>query len=343
MLFNHLIDLLKQSEANLIDYQIKNNSNIINGASIEKAESEELTFLEKENHLINSLNITNASAILIPNKQVLKEKANSKNISWASFDFPKLAFAEALNYLTPESKPYPEIHKSAFIGENVLIDDHVYIGPNVCIGDNCSIGEGTIIHAGVVIYKDVEIGKDNEFHSNCVLQRKTKVGNNCVIHSNAVIGSEGFGFIPTKKGWVKMPQTGLVVIEDNVEIGCSTNVDRPSVGETRIGEGTKIDNLVQIGHGVIIGKSCAMASQVGIAGGAILGDNVILAGQVGVTNRVKVGDRVVASSKCGIHTDIEPGQIISGFPAIPNRLWLKCSANFKKLPEIAKSLSKLKK
>ena len=138
-----------------------------------------------------------------------------------------------------------------------------------------------------------------------------------------------------------MPQIGKVIIESNVEIGSCSTIDRPSVGETRIKEGTKIDNLIQIGHGVEVGKNCAFAAQVGVAGGAIIGDGVILAGQVGVGNRVKVGANVIASSKCGIHTDIEPGEVISGFPAIPNKLWLRCSANFKKLPELAKAIKKI--
>jgi UDP-3-O-[3-hydroxymyristoyl] glucosamine N-acyltransferase len=164
-----------------------------------------------------------------------------------------------------------------------------------------------------------------------------------VVHSNAVVGSEGFGFVPTAKGWRKMPQTGLVVLEEGVEVGCGSTIDRPSVGETRIGAGTKIDNLVQIGHGVVTGQGCALASQVGIAGGARLGNGVILAGQVGVANRAVIGDRAIASSKSGIHGEVEPGEVVSGYPAIPNRLWLRCSAAFSKLPEMAKQIRELKK
>ena len=140
---------------------------------------------------------------------------------------------------------------------------------------------------------------------------------------------------------LEFTQTGKVIINEDVEVGCGSTIDSPAVGETKIGAGTKIDNLVQIGHGVKTGKGCAMASQVGIAGGAQLGDGVILAGQVGVGNRVKVGDKVIASSKCGIHTDINPNEVISGFPAMPNRLWLRCSANFKKLPEIVKAIKEM--
>jgi UDP-3-O-[3-hydroxymyristoyl] glucosamine N-acyltransferase len=192
-----------------------------------------------------------------------------------------------------------------------------------------------------VIYEDVVIGEANELHANAVLHPGSRLGLHCVVHSNAVVGSEGFGFVPTANGWRKMPQTGLVILEEDVEVGCGSTIDRPSVGVTRIGAGTKIDNLVQVGHGVTTGKNCALASQVGIAGGARLGDGVILAGQVGVANRAVIGDRAIASSKSGIHGEIEAGAVVSGYPAISNRLWLRCSAAFNKLPEMAKTLRKL--
>jgi UDP-3-O-[3-hydroxymyristoyl] glucosamine N-acyltransferase len=155
-----------------------------------------------------------------------------------------------------------------------------------------------------------------------------------VLQSNAVIGGEGFGFVPTAAGWRKMPQTGRVVLEAGVEVGSGSCIDRPAVGETRIGAGSKIDNLVHIGHGVSTGKGCALAAQVGIAGGARLGNGVILAGQVGLANRAVMGDRAIASSKSGVH---------GGYPAIPNRLWLRCAAAFNKLPEMARALRALEK
>jgi len=156
-----------------------------------------------------------------------------------------------------------------------------------------------------------------------------------------VIGSEGFGFVTTAAGLRKMPQTGHVVLEDRVEVGCGTCIDRPAMGETRIGSGTKLDNLVQIGHGVRTGRHCAVAAQVGLAGGASLGERVMLAGQVGVANRAHLGDGVVAYSKAGIHNDVAPGEVVSGIPAIPARLHLRCVAAFKALPEMARSLRRL--
>ncbi len=341
MQFSELISTLKSGEAGLVNYKLASNPKIIRGASIEKALLNEISFIEKNNSLASELNQSKLSAVLIPDDKELRTKVEEKNIAWAILKDPKLGFAEVLELLNPIQKPSPTIHNSSVIGNNVEIGKNISIGPNTFIGNNCIIGDNTIIHPGVVIYDNVVIQECNELHANCVIHPGTFIGKNCVIHSNAVIGSEGFGFVPTSKGWRKMPQTGVVIVQDNVEVGCNTTIDRPAVGETLIGSGTKIDNLVQIGHGVSVGKGCAMAAQVGIAGGAVIGDSVILAGQVGVGNRVKVGDRVIASSKCGIHADIEPGQVISGFPAISNRLWLRCSANFKKLPEIAKAIRKL--
>tara|TARA_Y100001968_G_scaffold94151_1_gene84585 strand:+ start:5064 stop:6107 length:1044 start_codon:yes stop_codon:yes gene_type:complete len=341
MLISQLINSLKQGKGNLKSYKIKDNIEIINGASLDKAQSNEISFLEQGSYLAKEINKTKASAILLPDEQKLKLIASTLNFSWAIFEDPRLAFAETLELLNPKIKPIPGIHPTAVIGNNVILGKSITIGPNTFIGDNSQIGDFSIIHAGVVIYDNVKIGSNNELHANCVIHPKTSIANQCIIHSNSVIGSEGFGFVPTKKGWVKMPQTGSVIIDNDVEIGCNTTIDRPSVGLTSIGAGTKIDNLVQVGHGVSIGKGCAMASQVGIAGGANIGNSVILAGQVGVANRAQVGDRVIASSKCGIHTDIKEGSVISGFPAMPNKLWLRCYANFKKLPEIAKSIRQL--
>ena len=341
MLFSELISSLKKSKAGLLDYSNGKNPDLQSGASLELAHFNQISFLEKDNLLKSKLGESSAGAVLLPDNSEFKSIAIDLELSWAILKNPRLAFAETLDLLKPK-KQYPsEIHPSAIIGNNVDIKSGVFIGAHVCIGDNSIIEEKNIIHAGVVIYEEVHIESKSELHSNCVIHRGTHIGKECIIHSNAVIGSEGFGFVPTTNGWRKMPQTGFVVLGNDVEIGANSTVDRPAVGKTIIGAGTKIDNLVQIGHGVKTGKNCAMASQVGIAGGAEIGNGVILAGQVGVGNRVKVGDQVIASSKCGIHADIEAKQIISGFPAIPNKLWLRCSATFKKLPELAKSVRDL--
>jgi UDP-3-O-[3-hydroxymyristoyl] glucosamine N-acyltransferase len=218
----------------------------------------------------------------------------------------------------------------------------VHIGARVVIGADCDIAGGCVLHPGVVLYDDVRLAEGCEIHANAVLHPGARLGRGCVVQSCAVIGAEGFGFVPTATGWRKMPQTGQVVLEDGVEVGCGSAIDRPSVGETRIGAGTKIDNLVHVGHGVVTGRACALAAQVGLAGGVRLGDGVILAGQVGVANKAVIGDRAIASSKSGIHGEVAAGEVVSGYPAIPNRLWLRCSAVYSRLPEMARTLRGLK-
>ena len=343
MLFSKLIKSLDNSEAELMKFEIGDNPDIKSGESIDKAKHNQISFLEKNSRLSSYLSMTRASAIILPEGNNLIDEIKNKGISWLIVRNPRLAFAEILGELNKTVKPKSGIHSSAIIGKDCLIDESNTIGPNVCIGDNCKLGQNNIIHPGVIIYENILIGNNNILHANSVIHPGTKIGNNCVINSNAVIGSEGFGFVPTKRGWKKMPQTGIVILENKVEVGSNSTIDRPAVGETRIGEDTKLDNLVQIGHGVSTGKSCAFASQVGIAGGAKIGNGVILAGQAGVSNRVSVGDGVIASSKCGITSDIESNTVISGFPAIPNKLWLRCSATFKKLPEIGKSIREINK
>ena len=344
MQFNEIVEKLKQGQSGVVDFKIKNNPLILAASSLEKAKGNEISFLDNDSPLTlrDLIKDSKASALLLPagDKNII-EIANKLSVSWILLKDPKIAFAETLEFLYPCEVEKEGIHKSAVIGKNVKIAPGVSIGANAYIGDNAEIGTETIIHPGVVIYRKVFIGAKNIIHANSVIHSGSKLGDECVINANAVIGGEGFGFVPTSNGWKKMPQVGRVILKNKVEIGSGSTVDRPSVGETIIGEDTKIDNLVQIGHGVTTGKGCAMAAQVGIAGGAHIGNAVILAGQVGVSNKVKVGDRVIASSKTGIVTNIEAGTVVSGFPAIPNKLWLRCSANFKKLPEMAKAIREL--
>ncbi len=344
MQFNEIFEKLKKGQSGVVDFKIKSNPEILTAASLEKAKENEISFLDN-NSLLNLKNLiktSKASALLLPaNDNYIVEITKQISVDWILLKDPKIAFAETLEILYPSEIAKEGIHISAVIGENVKIGPGVSIGANVYIGDNTEIGAETIIHAGVVIYGKVIIGSNNILHANSVIHSGSKLGDQCVINANAVVGGEGFGFVPTSNGWKKMPQVGRVILKNKVEIGSGSTIDRPAVGETTIGEDTKIDNLVQIGHGVTTGKGCAMAAQVGIAGGAHIGNAVILAGQVGVSNKVKIGDRVIASSKTGITSNIDEGKVVSGFPAMPNKLWLRCSANFKKLPEIAKAIRKL--
>ncbi|MFM7653646.1 MAG: UDP-3-O-(3-hydroxymyristoyl)glucosamine N-acyltransferase [Vulcanococcus sp.] len=316
-------------------------------AALDQAGEAQLSFLEPGNALAAALAASGASAVLLPARgeeaEAIRQQASARGMAWIALADPRLGFAESLEALYPRRPKVAGIHASAVIDPSAVVGMGSHVGAHVVIGEAVQIGASCTIHANVVIYDDVQIGEGCELHAGAVLHPGSRLGRGCVVHSNAVIGSEGFGFVPTANGWRKMPQTGLVVLEDGVEVGCGSTIDRPSVGETRIGAGTKIDNLVHIGHGVSTGKGCALAAQVGIAGGARLGNGVILAGQVGLANKAVMGDRSIASSKSGVHGEVAAGEVVSGYPAIPNRLWLRCSAAFNKLPELAKAIRALEK
>ena len=341
-LLSHLSGVTETSPRHLAD-----DPELQGAQALDQAGTGQLSFLEPGNALAAALAATGASAVLIPAKGdealVLQQQASARGLAWVALADPRLGFAEALDALYPRPRKTPGVHPSAVIDPSSQLGTGVHIGPHVVIGAAVQVSADCTIHANATLYDDVVLGEGCDIHSGAVLHPGSRLGRGCVVHSNAVIGSEGFGFVPTANGWRKMPQTGQVVLEDGVEVGCGSTIDRPSVGETRIGAGTKIDNLVHIGHGVVTGQGCALAAQVGIAGGARLGNGVILAGQVGLANKAVMGDRAIASSKSGVHGEVAAGEVVSGYPAIPNRLWLRCSAMFNKLPELAKAIRQLDK
>ena len=318
------------------------NPDILGVAAIDEATSGTLSYVEggKFAALIES---TKADALILPPDKILQAQAEARNIAWISTAQPRLLFAKAISLYYKPYKPNSGVHPTAIIDHNTIVGHDVYIGANVVIAQGVTIGDHVCIYPNVVVYPGVSISSDTTLHSNCTIHERTIIGNACVIHSGAVIGSEGFGFVPTATGWLKMEQSGKVVLEDGVEIGCNSAVDRPAVGETRIGGNTKLDNLVQIGHGCKIGRNCAMASQVGLAGGAIIGNGVMLGGQVGVANQVTVGDRVIATGKTGITGNVAPGEMISGMPYIPSKLYRRLFVMYKRLPEMYKLFKELQK
>lgn len=286
---------------------------------------------------------TAAGALVLPPDEALQAKAQARGIAWVSVKNPRLVFARAIALFYQPFQLPPGIHPSAVIEPTATLGKDVAIGAHVVIQGDVTVGDRACIHPNVVIYPGVTIGAGTVLHANCVIHERTQIGDGCVIHSGAAIGSEGFGFVPTATGWEKMHQSGITVIEDGVEIGCNSTVDRPAVGETRIGRNTKMDNMVHIAHGCQIGEAVAMAAQVGIAGGVTIGNRVILAGQVGVANQATIGDGATVSAKSGVHNNVPPGTTMSGMPAIPHNIYLRASALIKKLPEMAKTVKKLQK
>lgn len=318
------------------------NPEITGVAAIDEATSGTLSYIEGAK-FASMVSKTNASALILPLDEALQAKATERGIAWIATSEPRLLFAKAIAIFYKPWQPTPEIHATAIIHPDAQIGENVYLGAHVVIQAGVKIGDRASIHPNVVIYPDAEIGDRTILHANCTIHERTRIGADCVIHSGAVIGAEGFGFVPTPDGWLKMEQSGYTILEDGVEIGCNTAIDRPAVGETRIGKNTKIDNLVQIGHGCQIGQNCAIAGQAGLAGGVKVGNRVILAGQVGVANQATIGDGAIATAKTGIHNNVEPGAIVSGIPAIPHKLFLKISAIYSRLPEMYQSFKQLQR
>ena len=342
MQFQEIITQLgKPAQNNSLDRNPDLNPQIEGVAAIDKADSNSLSYVEG-GKFVAQIATTNSCALILPNDETLQAKASARNIAWIATPNPRLLFAQAISLYYQPFQPAPEIHRSAIIANTAVIGQDVYIGANVVIQQGVTIGDRVVIHPNVVIYPHATIGSNTTLHANCTIHERTQIGSNCVIHSGAAIGSEGFGFVPTATGWYKMEQSGYTVLEDGVEIGCNSTVDRPAVGETRIGRNTKLDNLVQIGHGCQIGRNCAMASQVGLAGGAIIGNGVMLGGQVGVANQVTVGDRVIATGQTGITSNVAPGEMVSGMPHIPSKMYRKLFAIYKRLPQIYQTYKEVK-
>jgi UDP-3-O-[3-hydroxymyristoyl] glucosamine N-acyltransferase len=303
-------------------------------AAIELAQTGDLAFLGSAKYL-HLLQTTAASAVII-------DLATPCPLPCLRTVNPRLSFAHAIALFDQPVTLPPGVHATAVIGQDVRLGKDVAIAPNVVIGDRVTIGDRAQIFANATIYPDVAIGDGTVIHANCIIRERTQVGAECIIHAGAVIGSDGFGYeIQPDGNWYKIPQSGYVVIGDRVEIGSLSAVDRPSVGTTNIGYGTKIDNLAQIGHGCQIAPHCMLVAQIGLAGGVKLGHHVVLAGQVGVTDHATIGDRALVGGKAGVISDVEPGKRVMGFPAIAERDWKRAMVAQRHLPEMSRTLKKL--
>lgn len=255
-----------------------------------------------------------------------------------------VAYTLAMRLFFPEPELKAFVHSSAVIDPTAAVSENVEIHANAVIGANCNVASGVRIMPNVTLYDGVKVGEDSTIHSGVSVRENCEIGRNCIIHNNSTIGSDGFGYAKTEdKSWLKIPQTGRVVLEDDVEIGANTAIDCASVGETRIKRGAKIDNLVQIGHSCTIDEDALICSQTGLAGSSHIGKRVILTGQVGIAGHLKVGDDAVITAKSATSHDVEPGKVISGIPAFDNREWLRSTAAFRKLGEMASRLRKLEK
>jgi len=250
-----------------------------------------------------------------------------------------LAYTRALRLFHPEPTFEHFIHPSAVIASSAKIGEGVFIGACAVIGEDVEIGAGVRIYPNVTIYDRVRIGDDSVIHAGATIREDSILGARVIVHNNAVIGSDGFGYAKDEEAhWLKIPQTGRVHIEDDVEVGAGATIDRASVGETRIARGAKIDNLVQIGHSCTVGEDARLCAQVGLAGSSHIGKRVILAGQAGVAGHLTIGDDAVLTAKSATSHDVPPGKMISGIPAFDNREWLRSIAAFKRLGEMQRTI-----
>ncbi len=254
---------------------------------------------------------------------------------------PEMSFIKALNLLHPEKVYTPQIAPQAVLENNVILGDQVYIGPYAVIGENSTIGDGTVILAGAYIGKQVKIGKNCKIYPYAVIYNDVVLGDNVIIHSGAIIGADGFGYKFRNYVHVKVPQVGNVVIDDNVEIGANTCVDRGALGSTVIGAGSKIDNLVQIGHNNKVGKNVIMCGLTGVSGSCTIEDYAILAGSSGVADHVTIGQGAVVMARSGVAGDVKAGAQVFGSPAKDKKTAYKEQIALSKLPELLKKVKML--
>jgi len=252
-----------------------------------------------------------------------------------------LAYARVAALFAPPLARWPGISDLACLGPKVTLGQEVSIAPLVFIGSGAHLGDRVTVMPGCVIGEEVRIGADTLIYPNVTIRERCTVGERCIIHSGAVIGSDGFGFVPGEAGPVKIPQLGKVIIEDDVEIGANCAIDRGALGATRVGRGVKMDNLVHLAHNVEVGEYSFLVAQVGVSGSTKLGKRVALAGQVGVVGHIELGDGVQVGAQSGVHRSIPPGQTVSGYPARPQREWLQIMGHLPRLPEIYQRLKRL--
>ena len=305
-------------------------------AAIEEAQAGEITFIADPKYLPN-LNKTHASAVIVSKEVTQADKA------LLCVTHPKLAFARILTLFS--QKPYQSkgIDSHSWISPTAKLGKDLTVYPFVYIGDRCSIGDRVTLYPGVYVGEDSSIGEDSILYPNVSVYSQTAIGKRVILHSGVVVGSDGFRYEKEGKKNLKIPQVGIVEIEDDVEIGANTTVDRATLSKTIIRRGVKIDNLVQVAHNVAIGEDSIIVAQVGISGSTKIGNNVILAGQVGVVGHVEIGDNVMVGAQAGVTHDLPANQGYVGSPALPHREFLRAITTFPKLPEMRKTLLDLEK
>jgi len=305
-------------------------------AALAEAEAGEITFFGNVKYLAQ-VKASRATAVLVPRD--FSERIPALAIQ---VENPSLAFALLLEKFAPAPIPFPAgVHPTVVLGSGVVLGDNVSVQPYVVIEDGAIIGANTVIGAHGYIGHEAQIGQDCKFAPRVTLGARCRVGSRVIVHSGAVLGSDGFGFELAGGRHVKIPQTGIVQIDDDVEIGANTTIDRARFGRTWIQQGTKIDNLVQIAHNVVVGKHCILVSQVGISGSTRLGNYVTLAGQVGIVGHIEIGDQAIVAAKSGVSKSVAPKEVYFGYPATPIKEQKEQLACISRLPKLYARVKKL--
>jgi UDP-3-O-[3-hydroxymyristoyl] glucosamine N-acyltransferase len=310
-------------------------------AGIDRAEAGHVTFLANRRYF-PQLKTTRASAVLVEEGVKLERAAEMGELSALRTANPYLAFAKAIELFYEAPVYKPGIHATAVIAESAKIGKRAHIGPYCFVDEGAEIGDDAVLHSFVTIYRGAKIGANFFAHAHAVVREGCRIGERVILQNGAVIGGDGLGFAKQADGgWYKMAQSGPAVIEDDVEVQANACVDRATVGETRIGRGTKIDDLVLIGHASQVGAHTMLCGQVGLAGSTKIGENCILAGQVGTAGHLTVGDGAVITAQSGVPNDVPARALYSGYPAVENREWLKMMAALSRLPEMQRRVQKL--
>ncbi|MBI5971077.1 MAG: UDP-3-O-(3-hydroxymyristoyl)glucosamine N-acyltransferase [Deltaproteobacteria bacterium] len=307
-------------------------------AAIDSAGPGQITFLaDRANAKL--LKSTKASAVIVKGG----EYADAAGMNLVLVKNPQIAFAAMLEVFRPGYIPLPGVHPLASVHAGARLGQGVSIQAFAVVEEGASIGQGAALFPGVYVGKDAEIGADAVIYSNVSVREGCKVGDRVIIHCNSVIGSDGFGYAWEDGRYFKLPQRGIARVEDDVELGACVTVDRAALGETVIGRGSKIDNLVQIAHNVHVGENSIIVAQAGIAGSTRVGCRVQIGGQVGIVGHITIGDNVMIGAKSGVSADLPSGGVFSGIPAIPHGDWLRAQSIYAKLPELKKKISELEK
>ncbi|MDY5036151.1 MAG: UDP-3-O-(3-hydroxymyristoyl)glucosamine N-acyltransferase [Prevotella sp.] len=308
-------------------------------AKIEEGHEGAISFLSNKKYL-HYIYETKSSVVLVDESLALERNVNCTLIRVKSAYEAVAQLLQLYESMKPRKRGISDL---AFIDPTAAIGEDCYIGPFAYVGPKCVIGDNSIIHPHAALGDNVIVGKNTEIHSNAVIYHDCKVGNRCILHAGCVIGADGFGFAPSENGYDKIPQIGIVTIEDDVEIGANTCVDRSTMGSTFIRNGVKLDNLVQIAHNTDIGANTVMSSQVGVAGSTKVGEWCMFGGQVGISGHITIGNKVMLGAQSGVPGSIKDGQQLIGTPPMEMRSYFKSQAIFRRLPEMYNEINKLRK